>query len=113
MKLLKKMNLIFPLALVGYLLFSIAPAARGFLSLENYLGYKLNILIHKVHKPQWVIGYRFGPECKPEERQNGEALEEVMTEVFRAWLQPLRELHPKQPIDRCFHLRAAGGCAGG
>ena len=107
MKLLKKKNLIFSLTLVGYLLFSIAPAARGFISLEPLLGWagaawELNTLTDVVHKPQWTIGYRFGPECEPENRQNGKALEAVMTQVLRAWLQPLRELHPKQPIVDVF-----------
>ena len=105
MKLVKKVNLIFTLALVGYLLLGIALAARGFLSLENYGGYRLNVLAHKLHKAEWQIGYRFGPECKPEERRNGKALEAAITKALRAWLRPLRALPPKQPLTDVFRYQ--------
>ena len=104
MKLLKKMNLIFPLVLVGCLLFSIAPAARGFVPLVRW-GMWFDVLVRKVHKAEWVIGYRYGPECKPEERRNGKALEAAITKTLRAWLQPLRELPLQQPLTDVFRYQ--------
>ena len=104
MKLVKKVNLIFTLALVGYLLLGIAPAARGFIAFNNR-GVELNVLARKVHKAEWLIDYRYGPECKPEERQNGEALEAAITKTLRTWLQPLRELPLQQPLTDVFRYQ--------
>ena len=99
MKLSKKMNLIFPLVLVGCLLFSSPPQAPGFIVLDDFFGKgKHNLLIHKVHKPQWQIGYRYGTTCKPAERRNQER-EAMMTKVFRLWLQPLEKVAKRPLVD--------------
>ena len=53
-----------------------------------------NILVKKVHAPQWRIGYNFVFGCagafKPKEKE----LKAAMTKALRVWLQPLRELYP-------------------
>ena len=53
-----------------------------------------NILVKKVHAPQWRIGYNFVFGCagafKPKEKE----LKAAMTKSLRVWLQPLRELYP-------------------
>ncbi len=100
---MKKICLIFSITLVGYLLLGIAPAARGFIAFVHFEGVQFNVLlIHRIDKEQWTIGYRYGAECLPEDRQNGKALEEAITASLRAWLQPLRELHPARPITDDF-----------
>lgn len=55
-----------------------------------------------IFKPQWQIGYRYGADCQPADRQNGEALQEAISTALRAWLQPLKELHPARPIVEKF-----------
>ncbi len=62
----------------------------------------MNLLIRKIDKQQWTIGYRYGTECPPEDRQNGKALEEAITTALRAWLQSLREMQPARPITDDF-----------
>ncbi|MXY29369.1 hypothetical protein F4Y59_14565 [Candidatus Poribacteria bacterium] len=102
MKVLKKMRYIFGVLLVMPLLFSGTPVVHGFVTTGHSEGafpldeYKL--LITKVHKPQWKIGYRYGADCKPEERQNGKELEDAMSASLRTWLEPLKELQPGRPI---------------
>ena len=59
---------------------------------------KLNLLISKVHAPQWKIAYRYGAECKPADRQNGKALTESISASLRTWLKPLKELRLERPI---------------
>ena len=53
-----------------------------------------DILVKKVHAPQWRIGYNFVFGCagafKPQEKE----LKAAMTKSLRVWLQPLRELYP-------------------
>ena len=68
------------------------PAAFG-LSLEG-----LKLLITKVHEPQWKIAYRYGVDCQPADRQNGQALTEAISSSLRTWLEPLKELQPERPI---------------
>ena len=58
----------------------------------------LKLLITKVHEPQWKIAYRYGIDCKPEDRQNGKALTETISSSLRAWLKPLKEMQPARPI---------------
>ena len=99
MKLLKKMRYIFSILLVVSPLFSITPVAHGFILLTFGLQLDgLELLILKVHKPQWKIGYRYHVDCKPAERQNGKALTETISASLRTWLEPLKELQPERPI---------------
>ena len=72
----KKMNLILHLTLIGCLFFSLTPAAWCFIiqahQFPNFNDF--NVLIQKVHEPSWTIGYRYGSECKPGDKQNDKAL---------------------------------------
>ena len=80
------------------------PTPPKFVPLVRW-GMWFDVLVRKVHKAEWQIGYRYGPECKPEERRNGKALEAVITKTLRAWLQPLRELPPQQPLTDVFRYQ--------
>ena len=87
MKLLRK-NLLLTVVFSGYFFFSIPSTTQGFIARAGIY----NILVKKVHEPQWRIGYNFLFGCaaafKPKE------LEAAMTKSLRVWLQPLRELYP-------------------
>ena len=89
----------FSVLLVVCLLFSAMPVGDGFIALSFGLQLEgLQLLILKVHKPEWKIGYRYGIDCKPSEKQNDRALEEAISAALRAWLEPLKELNPDRPI---------------
>ena len=104
MKLLKKMRYIFSILLVVFLLFSgtpvvHTPGAHGFII--SSLGLQLEglkLLMPHIFKPQWKIGYRYGANCKPSERQHSKNLEKAITASLQLWLQPLKELKPTRPI---------------
>ena len=89
----------FSVLLVVCLLFSATPVGDGFIPSAFGLNLEgLKILITKVHKPEWKIGYRYGVDCKPEDRQNDEALKEAISTSLRNWLKPLKDLNPNRPI---------------
>ena len=93
------MRYIFSLLLVVCLLLSAMPVGDGFIALSGGLHLDgMKILITEVHKPEWKIAYRYGVDCKPEDRQNGEALKEAISASLRTWLETLRELNPDRPI---------------
>ncbi|MDE0085437.1 MAG: hypothetical protein OXU23_06970, partial [Candidatus Poribacteria bacterium] len=94
MKHFKKTKYIFSILLVGCLFFSATPVNQGFMPKSPLDGLKLLIL--KIDKPQWKIGYRYGVECKPDDRQNGKALTDAISNSLRTWLKPLKELHPER-----------------
>ena len=100
LKLMKKTHLYCALVLTGHLL--LGTAAHGFIAFEQRHGLQMNLLIRKIDKQHWTIGYRYAAECLPEDRQNGKALEEAITTALRAWLQPLREMQPARPITADF-----------
>ena len=86
---MKKMRYIFSLLLVVCLLFSAMPVGDGFIPLAFGLNLEgLKLLITEVHKPEWKIAYRYGVDCKPEDRQNDEALKEAISSSLRNWLKP-------------------------
>ncbi len=105
---MKNMRYIFSLLLVVCLFFSATPVGDGFMTAlmgphaieinwdPQVLGHKW--LISRVHEPEWKIGYRYGVDCKPEDRQNDEALKEAISFSIRRWLEPLKELNPDRPI---------------
>ena len=77
------------------------PATEGFMASDHFnprVRRKLNNLIRRVHKAEWVIGYRYMDNCPPAARNNGKAIEEAITTSLRAWLQPVRELNTGQPV---------------
>lgn len=99
MNLWKKINLFFINVLVGCLFFSGTPVAHGFITVSGGRQLdELKFLTKNIFKPQWKIGYRYHTDCTPAERQNGEELMEAMTASLRAWLEPLKDLHPERPI---------------
>ena len=53
-----------------------------------------NILVKKVHEPQWRIGYNFLFGCAGAFQPQEKELKAAMTKSLRVWLQPLRELYP-------------------
>ena len=87
--------------LTGWLCLSALPVADGFITFDHFnprVRGKLNNLIRRVHKEQWVIGYRYADNCPPESRKNGQAIEEAITASLNAWLQPVRDLNTGQPV---------------
>ena len=103
MKSLKKRihrSSIFILAVCLFL--STVPPAPGFIAFEHQGLRSHYLLIKKIDKPHWIIGYRYGAGCKPEEKQNSKALEEAITLALEAWLGPLRNLHPTRQITDDF-----------
>ncbi|MDE3269407.1 MAG: ankyrin repeat domain-containing protein [Pseudomonadota bacterium] len=60
--------------------------------------HQLKILMPLIFKPQWKVGYRYGAECSAADKQNGKALQAAMSDALRAWLAPLKELQPAQPL---------------
>ena len=98
----KKMSLAFTLVMVGCLLFSIVPAAHGFIAFKHVNRLKKNLLILKVDKPQWKIGYRFAADCPDDFRQKEAKLKTAMTTALKMWLKPLHELKPAHAITDDF-----------
>ena len=80
------------------------PATEGFMAFDHQrllserIKRKLNNLIRRVHKAEWVIGYRYMDNCPPSARNNGQAIEEAITTSLRAWLKPVRELNTGKPV---------------
>ena len=114
--LLQGAQILVTLAVAIGVLFSSAPTADGFIAFdhrtrEEFIR-KRNNLIRRVHKEQWVIGYAYAdPEwghrsavCPPEARNNGEAIEEVITQALNAWLQPVRDLNTGKPVVSDFRF---------
>ena len=90
------------LALAVCLCLGALPATEGFMAwdhiLKPHLKRKMNNLIRRVHKAEWVIGYRYKDNCPPAARNNGAAIEEAITKSLNAWLQPVRELNTGKPV---------------
>ena len=89
------------LTLMAYLCLGALPATEGFMAFDHFLfkvRRNLNNLIRRVHKEQWVIGYRYMDNCPPKSRKNGEAIEAAITTSLRAWLQPVRDLNTGKPV---------------
>ena len=88
--------------LAVYLCLVTLPATEGFIAgdhrIPERLKRKLNSLIRRVHKEQWVIGYRYMDNCPPKSRNNGKAIEEAITTSLRAWLKPVRDLNTGKPV---------------
>ena len=88
--------------LAVYLCLGALPATEGFMAYDHaskpHLRRKANNLIRRVHKAEWVIGYRYKDNCLPADRKNGQAIEEAITTSLRAWLQPVREMNTGKPV---------------
>ena len=88
--------------LAVYLCLGALPATQGFITFDHRtreeFKRKRNNLIRRVHKAEWVIGYRYADNCPPKSRNNGKAIEEAITKSLNAWLQPVRDLNTGQPV---------------
>ena len=97
----KTAHLWLTLALAVCLCLGALPATEGFLTYDHFnptVRRKMNNLIRRVHKEEWVIGYRYMDNCPPKSRKNGKAIEEAITTSLRAWLKPVRELNTGKPV---------------
>ena len=101
MKLIKRPLL--TVILTGFLLFNVATATHGFRWSRSSTD-KLTILLHKIDKPEWVIGYRFADDCPAEFRAKAADLEKLITDILRAWLEPLHEMYPERQITDDFRF---------
>ncbi len=90
---------------VGYLLFGSAPTAHDFVSSEHHVfRHWRNDLIKRAHDDHWLIGYRYGDDCLPENRPAEKELEEVITKALQVWLQPLRDMEIQPAAIMAFHV---------
>ncbi len=89
------------LAVVCCLFFSLTLTAQGFIIITLN---EANILLRKIDKPHWEIGYSFVADCPAEFKQQDDELKELVTEALQVWLQPLRELRPARAITADFRF---------
>ncbi|MDE3270306.1 MAG: ankyrin repeat domain-containing protein [Pseudomonadota bacterium] len=59
---------------------------------------KLKLLMPLIFNQQWKIGYRYGVDCKPADRQNDVELRAAISKTLRVWLEPIKELQPARPL---------------
>lgn len=91
MKLISK-SLLLTVVFGCFLFLSMPSTTHGFGAWDR----KLNILVRKVHEPQWKIGYNFILGCARTFEPQEEELKAVVTKALRVWLQPLRERYPNK-----------------
>lgn len=92
MKLVRK-SLLLTVVFSGYLFLSIPSTTHGFIAFAGIF----NILVKKVHEPQWRIGYNFKLGCAAAFEVKGEdKLKAIITESLQVWLQPLRDRYPNK-----------------
>ena len=96
---MKKVNRIFGLVLVVSLFFSVAPPTQGFMIFDHQGRTRTKVLIHRVHDAQWQVGYRFASHCPAEFRKEEDNLKQIVVDVLRVWLQPLREISAEPIVD--------------
>ena len=98
----KTMSLWLMAGLAVWLWLGALPATEGFIAgdhrIPEHLKRNLNNLIRRVHKAEWVIGYRYADNCPPAARNNGQAIEEAITKSLNAWLQPVRDMNTGKPV---------------
>ena len=99
----KRTHLWLMVGLAVWLWLGALPATEGFIALlttrvNPRVRRKINNLIRRVHKAEWVIGYRYADNCPPRARKDGQAIEEAITKSLNAWLQPVREMNTGKPV---------------
>ena len=98
MKLLRK-SLLLTVVFSGYVFLSMPSTTHGFIAMVG----TFNILVKKVHKPQWRIGYNFTLGCAAAFELKGEdKLKAEVTKSLQVWLQPLRERYPNKTFTDDF-----------
>ena len=105
--LLRGAQILLTLVVMVWLSVSLLPTADGFIASDHQnprTTRKLNNLIRRVHKDQWVIGYAYMGDCPPEARKNGPAIEATITQALNAWLQPVRDLNTGKPVVSDFRF---------
>lgn len=92
-KRLQKIKGILVLIVMCSLFFNLPPTAQGFIASTTK---ELGLLLKRIDKPQWKIGYNFTADCPEAFRQQEEQLKQVIVKALQAWLQPLRERYPNR-----------------
>lgn len=100
-KRLKIINRLLALSVVSGLFFTILPTAHGFFASPSK---EFNVLLDRIDKPQWRIGYNFTADCPDEFREKEEELKALITKALQTWLQPLREHYPNKQFTDDFLL---------
>ena len=98
---LQTINRLLVLAVMCGLFFSLPPIAQGFSARTLK---ELDILLKKIDKPQWKIGYNFTADCPAAFRQQEQQLQEVITKALQTWLEPLRKRYPNKQFTDDFLL---------
>ena len=100
-KRIKTIRTFLMLAVVCSLFFSITYSTQGFVGTTTK---ELGLLLKRIDKPQWRIGYNFTVDCPADFRQQEEQLKETITKALQAWMQPLRERYPNRQFTDDFLL---------
>ena len=98
---LQTINRLLVLAVMCGLFFSLPPIAQGFSARTLK---ELDILLKKIDKPQWKIGYNFTADCPAAFRQQEQQLQEVITKALQTRLEPLRKRYPNKQFTDDFLL---------
>ena len=81
------------------LFFTVTPATQSFIARPHLAGFFAEVLILKIDAPHWTIGYRFATECSEHFRGKLPRIQAIISDVLRAWLEPLQELHAGPIVD--------------
>ena len=100
-KRLQKIMGILGLMVMCIVFFSVPPTAHGFYASTTK---ELGLLLKRIDKPQWKIGYNFTADCPEAFRQQDEQIKETIVKALQTWLQPLRERHPNKQFTDDFLL---------
>ena len=98
---LQKIQGILVLMVMCGLFFNLSSTAHGFLARTNK---ELDILLDKIDKPQWKIGYNFTADCPAAFRQQEEQIKQAIVKALQIWLQPLRKRYPNRQFTNDFLL---------
>ena len=98
---LQKIKGILVMMVMCGLFFSVPSTAQGFIARTSK---SLDILLDKIDRPQWKIGYNFTADCPEAFRQQEAQLKEAITKALQAWLQPLRARYPNRQFTDDFLL---------
>ena len=106
---LQTINRLLVLTVMCGLFFSIPPTAQGFLARTSKA---LDILLDKIDRPQWKIGYNFTVDCPDAFRQQEEQLKEVITKALQDLATAAAGAVPEQAVYRRLSFTKTAGCCG-
>ena len=96
---LRRKSLLLTMVFSGYVFLSMPSTTHGFIVAAG----TFNILVQKVHEPQWRIGYNFRLGCAAAFELKGEdKLKAEVIKSLQVWLQPLREWYPNKTFTDDF-----------